>query len=217
MGWRTLTASGAIKTGIIPTLDVASATGTLTVPHGGTGATTLTGVLTGNGAAAVTAVALPADATKFLDGTGAFTVPPGATPTILTARIALSESDLEAMTVAAPFTLIAAQGANTIIIPLHWIMHADITVAYSNSVTFNVRWGTNTSVPLSSSFGPGTNGINKKYHLSPAVALAATTYGTFDPRNVALTLAPNAQLTNPGVGIMTAVVIVSYYVATVAA
>lgn len=36
--------------------NVTSATGTLTVPHGGTGATTLTGVLKGNGTGAVTAV-----------------------------------------------------------------------------------------------------------------------------------------------------------------
>ncbi len=47
----------------------------LTVVDGGTGAATLTGILKGNGASAVSAIALPADATKFLDGTGAFTAP----------------------------------------------------------------------------------------------------------------------------------------------
>lgn len=47
----------------------------VTVPNGGTGATTLTGILQGNGTSAVTAIAIPSDATKFLDGTGAFSTP----------------------------------------------------------------------------------------------------------------------------------------------
>lgn len=49
----------------------------LTVSNGGTGATTLTGILKGNGTAAATAITIPADATKYLDGTGAFSTPPG--------------------------------------------------------------------------------------------------------------------------------------------
>lgn len=54
------------------TLDV---TGTLPVASGGTGAVTLTGILEGNGTSPVTAIALPADATQFLNGTGAFSTP----------------------------------------------------------------------------------------------------------------------------------------------
>ena len=57
MGFTTLTTSGAIKTGTVPTADMAAATGTLLVPHGGTGAVTLTahGVVIGEGTAAVAA------------------------------------------------------------------------------------------------------------------------------------------------------------------
>lgn len=46
-----------------------------TVAHGGTGVATLTGILKGNGTSAVTAITLPADATQFLNGTGAFSTP----------------------------------------------------------------------------------------------------------------------------------------------
>lgn len=56
-------------------------TTTLPVSNGGTGATTLTGILKGNGTSAVTAISIPSDATKYLDGTGAFTVPPSSGPT----------------------------------------------------------------------------------------------------------------------------------------
>lgn len=49
----------------------------VTVGQGGTGIGTLTGVLVGNGTSAFTAVTIPSDATKYLDGTGAFSVPAG--------------------------------------------------------------------------------------------------------------------------------------------
>jgi hypothetical protein len=49
----------------------------LAVNSGGTGAGTLTGILKGNGTSAITAITIPADATKYLDGTGAFSVPGG--------------------------------------------------------------------------------------------------------------------------------------------
>ena len=73
--FKVLTTSGSEKQGTSPSLDLATATGTLVVPRGGTGATTLTGVLQGNGTSAITAIAIPADATQFLNGTGAFSVP----------------------------------------------------------------------------------------------------------------------------------------------
>lgn len=44
----------------------------LTVADGGSGASTLTGILKGNGTSAFTAIAIPANASNFLDGTGAF-------------------------------------------------------------------------------------------------------------------------------------------------
>lgn len=59
MGFLVLTASGAIKTGTVPTNDLAAATGTLVVAHGGTGDTTLTnhGVMIGQATAAVAVTA----------------------------------------------------------------------------------------------------------------------------------------------------------------
>lgn len=49
--------------------------GTLNPNSGGTGATTLTGILQGNGTNAFTAISLPADSTKFLNGVGSFSTP----------------------------------------------------------------------------------------------------------------------------------------------
>lgn len=64
--------------------------GPRTVATGGTGASTLTGILKGNGTSAVTAVALPSDAARYLDGTGAFTVPAGsATGTVTSVALTL--------------------------------------------------------------------------------------------------------------------------------
>lgn len=53
-----------------------------TVPQGGTGVGTITGILKGNGTSPFTATALPADATKYLDGTGAFSTPAGSGGTV---------------------------------------------------------------------------------------------------------------------------------------
>lgn len=47
------------------------------VNQGGTGVGTLTGIVKGNGTSAFTATTLPADATKYLDGTGNFSTPSG--------------------------------------------------------------------------------------------------------------------------------------------
>lgn len=73
MGFRVLTASGAIKTGTVPTSDMAAATGTLLVSHGGTGDTTLTahGVLIGEGTAAVAITAVGTTGQVLTGVTGA--------------------------------------------------------------------------------------------------------------------------------------------------
>lgn len=47
----------------------------LGVANGGTGATTLTGILKGNGTSAVTAIATDGDTKKFLNANGAFSAP----------------------------------------------------------------------------------------------------------------------------------------------
>ena len=47
----------------------------LGVANGGTGATTLTGILKGNGTSAVTAITLDGDTKKFLNANGAFSAP----------------------------------------------------------------------------------------------------------------------------------------------
>ncbi len=64
--------------------------GVLPVANGGTAAATLTGILQGNGTSPVTAITVPADATKFLDGTGAFSVPSsGVKASIIMTRVVL--------------------------------------------------------------------------------------------------------------------------------
>jgi hypothetical protein len=73
MGFKVLTAAGAIKTGTVPTTDVSSATGTLTVAHGGTGVATLTahGVLIGEGAGNIVAAAVGTTGQVLTGVTGA--------------------------------------------------------------------------------------------------------------------------------------------------
>lgn len=73
MGFLVLTASGAIKTGSVPTADMSAATGTLVVAHGGTGDTTLTahGVLVGEGTAAVAVTAVGTTGQVLTGVTGA--------------------------------------------------------------------------------------------------------------------------------------------------
>jgi hypothetical protein len=101
----TATLTGTPTTAVLRAMNVALGwTGQLSVPRGGSGAATLTGVLLGNGASAFTAVALPADATKFLDGTGAFSTPtsggsplpydPGASVTIATGKFLIMANHL---------------------------------------------------------------------------------------------------------------------------
>ena len=62
---------------------------TLPVSSGGTGATTFTGVLVGNGTGAVTAVALSGVATEFFNGVGAFSVPSGVSMARIMTRVVL--------------------------------------------------------------------------------------------------------------------------------
>lgn len=53
-----------------------NSSGYLEVTSGGTSASGLTGIIQGNGTSPMTAIAIPADATKFLDGTGTFSALP---------------------------------------------------------------------------------------------------------------------------------------------
>lgn len=55
----------------------------LPVSAGGIGVGTVTGIVKGNGTSPVSGITLPADATKYLDGTGAFTVPTGGSSPLL--------------------------------------------------------------------------------------------------------------------------------------
>lgn len=76
--WQAL--GGGSSTGTVTSVSVVSANGfagtvaTATTTPAITLSTTITGILQGNGTA-ISGIALPADATKFLNGTGAFTVP----------------------------------------------------------------------------------------------------------------------------------------------
>lgn len=91
MGFLVLTASGAIKTGTVPTNDLAAATGTLLVSHGGTGATTLTahGVVVGEGTAAVAVTAVGTTGQVLTGVTGAD--PVWATPAASGALVLLEQ------------------------------------------------------------------------------------------------------------------------------
>jgi hypothetical protein len=64
----------------------------LKVEQGGTGANTLTGVVIGTDSTPLTAVALPEDATKYFDGTGAFSTPPLTLPASPDRSIQINDS-----------------------------------------------------------------------------------------------------------------------------
>ena len=74
-----LTGPSTVRTFTFPdaSTTVLTTNSLVTVPQGGSGAGTLSGVLLGNGTSAFTAVALPSSSTVFLNGNGTFSTPSG--------------------------------------------------------------------------------------------------------------------------------------------
>ena len=114
--------------------------GVTTVPNGGTGTTSLAGILQGHGTSPFTAIALPSDPTKFLDGTGAFSVPGSAGWFI---KLHADGITNDRPTIQAASDILAANGGGTIIFPCGQVLlsgSAPDLLNYHGPGTVNL-WG----------------------------------------------------------------------------
>lgn len=240
----TLTLGGTPATALLQATSLTLGwTGTLAVTRGGTGLATVAqgDLLYGSAADTLSRLAKDTNATRYLSNTGTTNNPAwaqvdlsngvtGVLPTanggtgvsanvaVLTARIALTEAQLEAFdtTSGTSITLVAAQGADKVIIPLNWSCEVNVTTGYGNNPSFRARWGTDTTLlPLGDLQTPGFNlgASGVRYTTNIAAQVLAFSRATFDPRNKALVANLTLVLTSPGTGVATAVVTVTYYVA----
>ena len=127
---------------------------------------------------------------------------------IRSATISLTESQLENLN-ATPVQVVAAAGADAVIIPLYFMIELVVTTGYGASPTFSLRhpgaplitgaanpsWGT-TGTKISTAFGVAINYLTS----------------SLDPRNLKLEIIASAD--NVDAGVATATVIVVYNVVT---
>ena len=257
MGFKVLTTSGATKQGTVPTNDLAQAIGTLVVANGGTGATTLTGILRGTGTTAIAVTAIPSDATQFLngaatpayalvkdsdlsttdittnnvttakhgftpklsnvatqylDGTGAYSTPAGSS-VIQRALVNITDAQCRALDTV-PIVLVAAQGANTIILPLKLDILWNIpTTVFSTTRIVNVR-PTGGATSYFTALTLGTNSTGNKINASAlSLAIANSNVDTLVAVNTAVeifaTIAATSGVTTGGFNVY-----LSYHVLT---
>lgn len=112
-GFATLAGATASRNYTFPdaSATILSTNAAVTVPQGGTGAQTLTGILQGNGTGAVTAIAVPADSSKFLDGTGAFSSPTASLNSSASVTLDTTSGNTFRVQMATPGTVTATPGA----------------------------------------------------------------------------------------------------------
>lgn len=132
------------------------------------------------------------------------------TSIVLEATITLSESQLENLNTT-PVTVVAAQGAETIIIPLYFLIELTVTTGYGASPTFSLRHPGASSITGSANPSWSTTGTKTCTAFGVATNYS-TAGGGLDPRNLALEIIASAD--NVGAGVATARVIVVYHVAS---
>lgn len=158
----------------------------------------------------------PGDAGKFLKTNGNDADPTWEYPVsgagFFNVRRALSAGEMVSAS-SSPISLVAAQGADKIIVPIAAQFEYDVTVAYSNSVNGGLIYDGSATGLLSTNFTITAASITKRYAVSMGVNNGTLyVYATFDPRNKALMFKTSADLT--GAGAMTAVLNVLYVVIT---
>lgn len=138
----------------------------------------------------------------------------GSTDYILVRRV-LTEAEIESINTS-PIQLVAAQGANKIIVPIFWSIELNLTVAYTSSPSMQLQYAGDTSNLLQNTILLSlTATLAKKYGFSDAVnTLIFGNYGTFDPRNKDVQLTATANPGTPGTGVVTGVSNLAYTVIT---
>lgn len=124
------------------------------------------------------------------------------------ARIVLSNAQLVSLS-SSPITLVAAQGADKIVIPVHFSIEVVTATSFSNNPSVSVTYNGDALNLLVSAPIPGLNQIHTVFQASYNTNFGYT-YSSFDPRNKSILLKSSADLT--GAGAATGVVNLSYIV-----
>jgi len=122
------------------------------------------------------------------------------------ASVAVSNAELKAAT---SKTMVTAQGAGTVIIPIRVgiVMHYGGTNAFTNNAGINFRWGTSDCMSV---FGAGTNTFSTCFFDAGTVSTAALSAA----ENADLTAKPGNAYTGNAAGNNTATFYALYYVLT---
>lgn len=136
----------------------------------------------------------------------------GGNPTVVTRTI--TELEIESWATS-PIELVAAQGANKIIVPILFQMETDVTVSYTSTAAVELNYTGDGTNLMQTTISPGLDNSpgKKQTWIIPVSQSTMFSYAAFDPRNKALLLAGGSNPT--GAGSATARVNVTYMVATV--
>lgn len=127
------------------------------------------------------------------------------------ARITLSSAQIVTLS-SAPVTILAAQGADKIIVPLNLSAEIDTTTLFSNNPTWSLFYNGGAVALMIGTLAPGINSVQKRF-VTAYDAQYSLTYSTFDPRNKSVVLKASVDAT--GAGAATAVVNLIYAVVQV--
>lgn len=129
--------------------------------------------------------------------------------------ITLTEAQFEALNTT-PFTLVAAQGASKVIMPVAWWMETNVTTAYANNPVFSLAYASYPTLNVLTTVIMTINGAAPATRLQVGQNNNPTdrlfTYGTNDPRNMALVIRANAD--PEATGAATAKIHLAYVVMT---
>lgn len=120
---------------------------------------------------------------------------------VISLTISVPQATLE-LANTTPITLVAAQGAKTVIMPVAWWPELDLTTAYANNPTWSLAYAVAPTLNILDTFTMATNGAAPATRLQVGQNNNPTdrqfTYGTTDPRNSALVFRLNGDLTGGG-------------------
>lgn len=143
---------------------------------------------------------------SFSDGAG------NANVGVALVRRALTKTELEGMSTT-PIQLVAAQGADKVVLPIFASLEQDVIAAYANNPTQSIIWAGDSVNLINATFAMPFNTINKRFSFFPAaVSYSQRLLSTFDARNKALQIKANADLSGT-TGNVTGVLVVLYSIA----
>lgn len=204
---------GGAGTGTVTSVSVVSANGlagtvaTATTTPAITLSTTVTGILKGNGTA-ISGIAIPSDATKYLDGTGAFSVPVGSGGTVTAVSVATANGFSGSSTGGATPALTIVAGdivPGTVVASNTTTPHIDITAGSTNTGYFLVNGKTSGSLKITT-----VDAAARAITLSLAaqtVGIATLTIPDMANTNKTIAWLESPVFTTPNIGAATATTI----------